>query len=108
LDSSTIDNINQTTCSIDLFGSLSNTGACFERQDFGDRKIEIVGLGTTHMSAIHVGFSGYRIAQCRQLRIELCCPMTAPIDGEPFYLPSSVAVTISHAGQELVLKNDTN
>jgi hypothetical protein len=53
-----------------------NDFGTFERQDFGDRKIEIVGLSTTHMSAIHVGFSGYRIAQCRQLRIELCCPMT--------------------------------
>jgi hypothetical protein len=59
------------------------------------------------MAAIHVGFSGYRIAQCRQLRIELCCPMTAQMDGEPFYLPASVAVNISHAGQVLVSKNDT-
>jgi hypothetical protein len=32
--------------------------------------------------------------------------MTAQMDGEPFYLPESVAVNISHAGQVLVLKNE--
>lgn len=79
----------------------------FKRQDFGDRKIEVVGLSTTHMAAIHVGFSGYRIAQCHQLRIELRCPMTAQMDGEPFHLPPLVAVNISHAGQVLVSKNKT-
>jgi hypothetical protein len=77
--------------STDLFGLLSNTETYFDRQDFGDRKIEIVGLSTAHMATIHMGFSGYRIAQCHQLRIELSCPMTAQIDGEPFYLPTSVA-----------------
>jgi hypothetical protein len=78
----------------------------FKQQDFGDQIIEVVGLSTTHMATIHAGFCGKRIAQCNQLRIELCCPMTAQIDGEPFYLPASVAVNISHAGQVLVLKND--
>ena len=79
----------------------------FERQDFGDKKIEVVGLSTTHMATIHMGFRGIRIAQCSQLRIELCCPMTAQMDGEPFYLPESVAVNISHAGQVLVLRNES-
>ncbi|CAF1192614.1 unnamed protein product [Adineta steineri] len=78
----------------------------FDRQDFGDRKIEVVGLTTKHMAAIHVGFRGIRIAQCNQLRVELCCPMTAQMDGEPFYLPKPVAVNISHAGQVLVLNNE--
>jgi diacylglycerol kinase (ATP) len=91
--------------SIDFFGSFSNTETCFDRQDFGDRKIEVVGLNTAKMAAIHVGFSGYRIAQCHQLRIELSCSMTAQMDGEPFYLPSSVAININHAGQVLVAKN---
>ncbi|CAF1120443.1 unnamed protein product [Adineta ricciae] len=88
-----------------------NTGSTmssdlFDRQDFGDRKIEIVGLTTAHMAAIHMGFRGNRIAQCNQVRIELCYPMTAQMDGEPFYLPASTAVNISHAGQVLVLSND--
>ncbi|UJR29477.1 hypothetical protein I4U23_010689 [Adineta vaga] len=74
----------------------------FDQQNFGDRKIEVVGLTTAHMAAIHVGFRGSRIAQCNQLRIELCYPMTAQIDGEPFYLPSSIAVNISHADQILI------
>jgi diacylglycerol kinase (ATP) len=78
----------------------------FERQDFGDRRIEVVGLSTTHMATIHIGFRGIRIAQCSQLRIELCCPMTAQMDGEPFYVPESVAVNITHAGQVLVLRNE--
>lgn len=78
----------------------------FDRQDFGDKKIEVVGLSTTHMATIHMGFRGIRIAQCSQLRIEIGCPMTAQMDGEPFYLPDSVAVSIKHAGQVLVLRND--
>jgi diacylglycerol kinase family enzyme len=85
--------------------SNSTTGR-FERQDFGDRKIEVVGLSTTHMATIHIGFRGIRIAQCSQLRIEICGPMTAQMDGEPFYLPESVAVNITHAGQVLVLRNE--
>ncbi|CAF1138969.1 unnamed protein product [Rotaria sp. Silwood1] len=78
---------------------------CVEQQDFGDQKLEIVGLNTTHMATIHMGFTGNRITQCNQLRIELRSPMTAQMDGEPFYLPASVAVNINHAGQVLVLKN---
>ncbi|CAF1135048.1 unnamed protein product [Rotaria sordida] len=77
----------------------------FQPQNFGDRKIEVVGLSTTHMAAIHAGFRGNRIAQCNRLCIELRCPMTAQMDGEPFYLPTPVAVNISHADQVLVLKN---
>ncbi len=86
--------------------TMSNSTGRFERQDFGDKIIEVVGLSTTHMATIHIGFRGIRIAQCNQLRIELCCPMTAQMDGEPFYLPESVAVNITHAGQVLVLKNE--
>lgn len=78
----------------------------FERQDFGDKKIEVVGLSTTHMATIHIGFRGIRLAQCNQIRIEICCPMTAQMDGEPFYLPESVVVNVIHAGQVLVLKNE--
>ncbi|CAF1142902.1 unnamed protein product [Rotaria sordida] len=120
--SSTIDNTNQSSdqetfesttlndCATEqTASSLTTTTAStghFERQDFGDRKIEVVGLSTKRMAAIHVGFSGRRIAQCNRLRIELCCPMTAQMDGEPFYLPASVAINISHAGQVLVLKNE--
>lgn len=78
----------------------------FDRQDFGDKKIEVVGLSTTNMATIHMGFRGTRIAQCNNLRIEICCPMTAQMDGEPFYLPESVAVNITHAGQVLVLRNE--
>jgi hypothetical protein len=32
--------------------------------------------------------------------------MTAQMDGEPFYLPESVAVNVAHAGQVLVLRNE--
>ncbi|CAF3119080.1 unnamed protein product [Rotaria socialis] len=85
----------------------SNSAGSFECQDFGDRKIEVLGLNTGHMATIHVGFCGYRIAQCSQLRIELSSPMTAQMDGEPFYLPATVAVNISHADQVLVLKNQS-
>ncbi|CAF0894464.1 unnamed protein product [Rotaria sordida] len=85
---------------------INNSTGRFERQDFGDKRIEVVGLSTTHMATIHIGFRGMRIAQCSQLRIELCCPMTAQMDGEPFYLPESVAVNITHAGQVLVLRNE--
>ncbi|UJR23191.1 hypothetical protein I4U23_026210 [Adineta vaga] len=78
----------------------------FDRQDFGDKKVEVVGLSTTHMATIHMGFRGIRIAQCSNVRIEICSPMTAQMDGEPFYLPESVAVNVAHAGQVLVLRND--
>ncbi|CAF4924185.1 unnamed protein product [Rotaria sp. Silwood1] len=94
----------------DQMESLSTTQTAssshFQPQNFGDRKIEVVGLSTTHMAVIHAGFHGNRIAQCNRLCIELRCPMTAQMDGEPFYLPTPVAVNISHAGQVLVLKNE--
>ncbi|CAF3189583.1 unnamed protein product [Rotaria socialis] len=95
------DQNNSTPCT-----TTNNSPSRFERQDFGDRRIEVVGLSTTHMATIHIGFRGMRIAQCSQLRIELCCPMTAQMDGEPFYLPESVAINITHAGQVLVLRNE--
>ncbi len=101
--------VTSNNCSADQTTSSSTTAAVadrFEQQDFGDRKIEVVGLSTTHMAAIHIGFRGNRIAQCNQLRIELCYSMTAQMDGEPFYLPASVAINISHAGQVLVLNNE--
>ena len=79
----------------------------FERQNFGDKKVEVVGLSTTSMATIHIGFRGMRIAQCSQLRVEMCCPMTAQMDGEPFYLPEAATVDITHAGQVLVLKNES-
>ncbi|CAF1186739.1 unnamed protein product [Adineta steineri] len=99
-------------CSTDQMNSsiittVNNSTGRFERQDFGDKKIEVVGLSTTHMATIHIGFRGMRIAQCSQVRIEICCPMTAQMDGEPFYLPESVAVNITHAGQVVVLRNET-
>jgi hypothetical protein len=86
--------------------TITTSMSRFDRQDFGDKKIEVVGLSTTHMATIHMGFRGTRIAQCSNLRIEICCPMTAQMDGEPFYLPESVAVNITHAGQVLVLRNE--
>jgi hypothetical protein len=95
------DQINTSSITI-----VNNSTGRFERQDFGDKKIEVVGLSTTNMATIHMGFRGTRIAQCSQLRIELRCPMTAQMDGEPFYLPESVAVNITHAGQVLVLRNE--
>ena len=85
---------------------MNNTGTRFERQDFGDKKIEVVGLSTTHMATIHIGFRGIRIAQCNHLRIESFGPMTAQMDGEPFYIPDSSAFNITHAGQVLVLRNE--
>ncbi|CAF3796088.1 unnamed protein product [Rotaria sp. Silwood1] len=78
----------------------------FDPQDFSDQRLEVVGLSSRHMAAIHIGFRGNRIAQCNHLRIELCASMTAHMDGEPFYLPSSIAINISHGGQVLMLRND--
>ncbi len=78
----------------------------YETQDFGDRKLEVLGLNTKQMALIHIGFRGDRIAQCRQVRIELSHPMPVHMDGEPFYLPGSIAINITHAGQVMVLRND--
>ncbi|CAF1141214.1 unnamed protein product [Adineta steineri] len=80
----------------------------FERQNFGDKKIEVVALSTTHMASLHIGYRGNRVAQCDCLRIELCCPMTAQMDGEPFYFPTPTAINITHAGQVFVLNNENN
>ncbi|CAF3171910.1 unnamed protein product [Rotaria sp. Silwood2] len=89
-----------------LSTTQTTSSSRFQPQNFGDRKVEVVGLSTTHMAAIHAGFRGNRIAQCNRLCIELRCPMTAQMDGEPFYLPTPVAVNISHVDQVLVLKNE--
>ncbi|CAF1375937.1 unnamed protein product, partial [Adineta steineri] len=75
-------------------------------QNFGDEKIEVLGLNTMQMALIHIGFRGTRIAQCRQVRIELNHPMPAHMDGEAFYLARSTAINITHAGQVMVLRND--
>ncbi|CAF1137129.1 unnamed protein product [Adineta ricciae] len=84
------------------WGRTSTTTAVndFEAQDFSDRMIEVLALNTTQMALIHVGFRGTRIAQCRQVRVELSHPMPVHMDGEPFYLAGSTAVDITHAGQE--------
>ncbi|CAF1292315.1 unnamed protein product, partial [Didymodactylos carnosus] len=82
----------------------SSTPTTMDRQDFGDKKLEIVGLSATHMGLIHVGFHGQRIAQCSHLTIELQTPMLAQLDGEPFYIPASVVVKVTHSGQVMVLR----
>lgn len=96
-DSLDEDDINQTTSSVNRF----------ETQNFGDRKIEVLGLNTKQMALIHLGFRGDRIAQCRQVHIELSHPMPVHMDGDPFYLPGSIAVDITHAGQVMVLRNES-
>ncbi|CAF0805496.1 unnamed protein product [Rotaria sordida] len=78
----------------------------FKTQDFGDRKIEVIGLSTIQMALIHLGFRGNRIAQCSQVRIELNHPMPVHMDGEPFCLAESFAINITHAGQVMVLRNE--
>ncbi|CAF3872876.1 unnamed protein product [Rotaria sp. Silwood1] len=97
---------NKLECSNDSDMDQTVSSSRFQPQNFGDRKIEVIGLNTKQMITVHVGFRGNRIAQCKQLRIELLYPMTAEIDGEPFYLPTPGTVSISHAGQILVLKNE--
>ncbi|CAF1050325.1 unnamed protein product [Rotaria sordida] len=94
---------NQTTTTIGGLGraALDN----FETQDFGDRKIEVLGLNIRQMALIRMGFRGHRITQCSQLRIELNHPMPVHMDGGPFYLAGSMAVNITHAGQVMVLTN---
>ncbi|CAF3522313.1 unnamed protein product [Rotaria sp. Silwood1] len=84
----------------------TDTTGNFERQDFGDGKIEVIGLSVTRMASIHIGCHGNRIAQCKSVRIEVSCPMTAQMDGEPFYLPDSAVVNINYGGQVLVLRNE--
>ncbi|CAF4663134.1 unnamed protein product [Rotaria sp. Silwood1] len=94
---------NQTTTTSGVFARTASDH--FETQNFGDRKIEVLGLNTRHMALIRMGFRGHRIAQCSQLRIELNHPMPVHMDGGPFYLAGSMAVNITHAGQVMVLTN---
>ena len=75
-------------------------------QSISDRKIEVLGLDSIQMALIHLGLRGRRIAQCNQVRIELTHSMPVHMDGDPFYLPKSTAVNVTHAGQVLVLKNE--
>ncbi len=82
-----------------------NTVAQYEIQDFGDQKLEVLGLNAVQMALIQLGFRGQRITQCRRVRIELSHPMPVHMDGEPFYLPGSSAINITHAGQVMVLRN---
>lgn len=91
------DDSNQTTNNIDNF----------VMQDFGDQKIEVLGLNTRHMALIRMGFHGYRIAQCSEVRIELNHSMPVHMDGGPFHLAGSIAVNITHAGQLTVLTKET-
>ena len=86
-----------TTTTNETFGPL-------EAQNCGDGKIEVLGLSTTQMALIHLGFPGNRIAQCRQVRIEFTHPMPVHMDGDPFYLPASIALHVTHAGQVMVLR----
>ncbi|CAF4027189.1 unnamed protein product, partial [Rotaria sp. Silwood2] len=76
------------------------------RQSIDDHKIEVVGLDSIQMALIHIGFRGRRIAQCSQVRIEIIRSMPVHMDGDPFYLPQSTAINVTHAGQVLVLRND--
>ncbi|CAF0745439.1 unnamed protein product [Adineta steineri] len=101
--SQTIDHSNDDSSNHDVAHSTVNH---FEAQNFGDEKIEVLGLNTMQMALIHIGFRGTRIAQCRQVRIELNHPMPAHMDGEAFYLARSTAINITHAGQVMVLRND--
>ena len=77
-----------------------------ERQNIGDRKIEVFGLDSIHMALIHIGFRGRRIAQCSEVQIELISSMPVHMDGEPFYLPKSTAINVKHSGQVVVLRNE--
>lgn len=96
---------NQSIAAVDDLARHSAHG--FETQNFGDRKIEVLGLNTKQMALIRMGFRGNRIAQCSEARIELSRPMPVHMDGGPFYLPGSTAVNIMHAGQVMVLQNET-
>jgi hypothetical protein len=88
--------------------TTSNTTDPIERQNIGDRKIEVLGLDSMQMALIHLGFRGHHIAQCSEVRIELIRSMPVHMDGDPFYLPESTAVNVTHAGQVLVLRNEHN
>ena len=95
-----------STYTYETNGTATSTVERFDAQNFGDRKIEVLGLNTTQMALIRMGFHGHRIAQCNEVRIELNHPMPVHMDGGPFYLAGSVAVNIVHAGQLVVLRNE--
>ncbi|CAF1150628.1 unnamed protein product [Rotaria sp. Silwood1] len=88
--------------------ATSTTAEQIGRQDISDRKIEVVGLDSMQMALIHIGFRGHRIAQCSEVRIELIRSMPVHMDGEPFYLPESIAINVTHAGQVLVLRKENS
>jgi hypothetical protein len=79
-----------------------------DRQGIADRRIEVLGLDSPEMAFIHIGCRGQRIAQCSEVRIEIIRPMPVHVDGDPFYLPASIVVNVTHAGQVLVLRNQDN
>ena len=85
------------------FASGSHPWRDFERQDFGDKKIEVLGLSTKQMALLRFGCHGLPIAQCSQVRIELNHSMPVHMDGGPFCLAGSSAVNITHAGQVMML-----
>lgn len=106
-DSSSTDSIRTGYSSTNTYETNGTTTSVerFDAQDYGDRKIEVLGLNTTQMALIRMGFHGHRIAQCSHVRIELNHPMPVHMDGGPFYLAGSIAVNILHAGQLIVLRN---
>lgn len=100
-----------TTEDITNIGEPATTFATSDqigRLDIADRKIEVLGLDSIQMAFIHIGCRGQCIAQCSEVRIELIRPMPVHVDGDPFYLPASIAVNVTHAGQVLVLRNQDN
>lgn len=111
------DTVHRTTTSDDMYEentpTISYTTNATEtiasgRQDISDHKIEVFGLDSIHMALIHIGFRGHRIAQCSEVRIELIRSMPVHMDGEPFYLPESIAINVTHAGQVLVLRKQND
>lgn len=95
-------NVTETndSCTMEINNETLNH---FQAQDIGDGIIEVLSLTSTQMAFIHLGFQGHRIAQCRQVRIELTHPMPVHMDGDPFYLPGSISLNVKHAGQVMVL-----
>jgi diacylglycerol kinase (ATP) len=75
-------------------------------QSISDRKLEVLGLDSIQMALIHLGLRGRHITQCSHVRIELIRSMPVHMDGDPFYLPKSTAVNVTHAGQVVVLRNE--
>lgn len=96
---------NQIRTKSNLVNDTSKNTCIFMRQNYGDQKIEVLGLSAKQMGLIHLGFKGNRIAQCNQVHTELNCPMAVQMDGEPFYLAKPFIVNISHSGQASVLRS---